>query len=233
MKYLGGKSKHGEEIARVIRSKKRFGGQTIREPFCGACWVSKWLYLESVICSDNHESLICLHRAIQQGWEPPDFISEGEYIEAHQQWKDGICNPWIGFVGFACSWGAKWWGGYARGHNKGVARNYCLEAKQSLLKNRERLKYIIFEYQNYKNIDPVDTVIYCDPPYRNTVGFHGEIFDTIGFWETMRYWSQNNVVLISEYVAPPDFVTIWQAEHFSMKGTDTKITTEKLFMLEK
>lgn len=229
MRYLGGKAKHGEEIARIIRSKRR-PGQTIREPFVGAAWVTQYLYSESVICSDNHKPLIQLHQAIQCGtWKPPDFISEEEYDELHQLWEDGECSPLIGFVGFACSWGAKWFGGYARGDN----RNFCLEAKESLLKKHRRLKHVIFEHKNYKNIDPGGIVIYCDPPYHRTTGYRGEIFDAVVFWEIVRHWSKNNIVLVSEYQAPSDFAIIWQSDRYAMKSTDAKLVTEKLFQLEK
>lgn len=232
MRYLGGKSRYGEEIARVIRSKKRHQHQLIIEPFCGACWVSQYLYSGPIHCSDICEPLIQMHKAIQNvHWEPPDFIGEEEYNELHEQWKNGECSPWIGFAGFACSWGAKWFGGYARG----LARNFCQEAKISLLKKHKYLRHVLFLYRNYKNItiSPGDTVIYCDPPYRGTIGYHGEIFDHINFWKKVREWSQDNTVIISEYQAPSDFKIIWQVEHFSIKGTDSKITTEKLFELEK
>lgn len=230
MRYLGGKARYGEEIARVIRSRKH-QGQTIREPFCGACWVSQYFGTPGpIICSDIHEPLILLHQAIQQGtWKPPDFISEEEYNKLHQQWKEGECSPWIGFAGFACSWGGKWFGGYARD----MTRNFCLESKRSLLEKHERTRHILFVYRNYRNLNPQYEVIYCDPPYRGTTGYNNKIFDTVTFWQIMRKWSQNNTVIVSEYEAPNDWKVIWEAEHFSMKGTDTKITTEKLFELEK
>jgi len=228
MKYLGGKARHGADIARVIRSKRR-QGQIFWEPFCGACWVSQYLYPGPLYCSDIHEPLIRLHQAIQQGtWELPDFISEQEYNKLYLQWKDGECSPWIGFAGFACSWSGKWFAGYARGEG----RNYCLEAKLSLLKKHKQLKEVTFTHHNYRTVSPHNEVIYADPPYRGTTGYEGEIFDTVSFWKTMRYWSKDNTVIISEYEAPADFKIIWQAEHFSIKGTDSKITTEKLFQLE-
>lgn len=228
MRYLGGKARHGEEIARIVRSK-RFQHQTIWEPFCGACWVSQYLQPTPVICSDICEPLIELHRAIQRGtWEPPDYISETEYTNLYHQWKEGQCSPWIGFAGFACSWGGKWFAGYSRGED----RNFCREAKQSLLAKHKRLRHVDFACNNYRNIHPHNAVVYCDPPYRGTTGYSSEIFNTMLFWQTVRYWAQDNKVIISEYEAPPDFEIIWQADHFSMKGVDTKITTEKLFMLK-
>lgn len=228
MRYLGGKARHGEEIARIVRSK-RFQHQTILEPFCGACWISQYLYPAPVICSDICEPLIQLHRAIQCGiWEPPDFISEQEYNDLHWKWRDGQCNHEIGFAGFACSWGGKWFAGYSRGE----ARNFCQEAKKSLLAKHKCLKHVTFTHCNYRNLHPYNSVIYCDPPYRGTEDYSSGIFDTMLFWQTVRRWSKNNKVIVSEYEAPIDFRIIWQTEHFSMKGTDTKTTTEKLFELK-
>ena len=229
MRYLGGKARHGEEIARIVRSKC-FSGQTIWEPFCGACWVSQYFsHMFHVICTDICEPLIELHRTLQKGnWEPPDFISEKEYNNLYEQWKEGQCSPWIGFAGFACSWGGKWFAGYSRGEN----RNFCQEAKQSLLKKHKYLKHVVFSHSNYRCRNPHGDVIYCDPPYRCTTGYSSDIFDTMLFWKKMREWSQDNKVIVSEYEAPSDFAIIWQADHFSMKGTDTKITTEKLFELK-
>lgn len=226
MRYLGGKARHGEEIARIVRSKCS-RGQTIREPFCGSGWITQYFPPTfQVKCSDIHEPLIALHCAVQEGsWEPPDFVSEEEYNLSRERWLNGECSPFIGFVGFACSWGGKWFAGYSRGE----ARNFCLEAKESLLKKHQYLKHVIFSHENYRNIRPHGEVIYCDPPYRGAEDYSSGIFDTMLFWHTMRRWSKDNKVIISEYVAPDDFKVIWSAEHYSIQGTDSKITTERLF----
>ena len=229
MRYLGGKSRYGEDIARVVRSKCTLG-QTIREPFCGAGWITQYFPLNyCVMSSDIHEPLIMLHRALQEGsWEPPDFVSEEEYNELHQQWKDGRRDHEVGFVGFACSWGGKWFAGYSRGGG----RNFCLEAKESLLKKHKNLKHVTFSHTNYRNIHPQGEVIYCDPPYRGTENYSSGIFDTQMFWQVVRKWSKENTVIVSEYEAPNDFDTIWEAEHYSMQGVDSKITTERLFTVK-
>ena len=223
MKYLGGKDRYGEEIARVVRSK-RCAGQLILEPFCGSCSVSQ--YLETpLICSDAHRPLIQLHQAVQQGWEPPDFISEEEYRNLHEEWKDGEEGPLIGFVGFACSWGGKWWGGYARDST----RNYCIEAKKLLLKKHKNLKNVKFEYRNYRNHEPRNLVIYCDPPYVGTTTYSIP-FDNKLFWSVIRKWSKHNKVVVSEYHAPDDFKIIWEVEDVcNVDGSRFKITRERLY----
>jgi len=220
MGYLGGKSRFGVEIARIIRSKRR-KNQVIMEPFCGMCYVSQHLYPELVICSDLCKPLILLHQAIQQGFIPPDFISEEEYAELKIRWKEGEDSPLIGFAGFACSFSGKWFGGYARGNS----RNYCSEAKRSLLKRHRLLKKIWFRYGNYRSLNPKGCLIYADPPYAGTTGYSFGEFDTTIFWKIMRNLSFDNTVLISEYKAPSDFNIIAEWKHFSTKGE----TVERLF----
>lgn len=223
MHYLGGKSRLGGKIALELRSRRQ-SLQNVLEPFCGSCWVTQHIYPGAIMASDICEPLIMLHNAVQRGWEPPDFITESEYAELQHAYNDGEISAIMGFVGFACSWGGKWFGGYARGDTN---RNYCREAKESLLKRHKFLKKVIFEYRNYKNIDPRGCLIYCDPPYRGTTGYGIDEWDSPTFWEIMRVWSRVNTVIISEYTAPRDFKIIWEHEHFTSVGSGK--TTERLF----
>jgi hypothetical protein len=52
--------------------------------------------------------------------------------------------------------------------------------------------------------------VYCDPPYEHTTRYKGTApFDHAAFWQTMRDWARHdNIVLVSEYHAPPDFVVV-------------------------
>ena len=60
-----------------------------------------------------------------------DNLSKEEYyyIKEHKDENKVL----TGFVGFGCSFGGKWFGGYARNR---VGRNYCLEAKKHTMKQR-------------------------------------------------------------------------------------------------
>jgi DNA adenine methylase len=75
-------------------------------------------------------------------------------------------------------------------------------------------------------------VIYCDPPYVNTKQYaNATKFNYDEFWNTMRFWSQDNIVLVSEQSAPEDFKCIWEQEvSRSIKATDKSKSTEKLFI---
>ena len=81
--------------------------------FCGACNVeAKVKGYDEIICNDNQPYLIALFKALQDGYDLPEVITEEDYhyVKDH---KDE--NPALtGFVGFACSFGGKWFGGYAR-----------------------------------------------------------------------------------------------------------------------
>ena len=65
-------------------------------------------------------------------------------------------------------------------------------------------------------------------------------FDNIEFWELMRKWSKNNLVIISETNAPNDFISIWektktrsicQSKKTRYKNTNkTDLIKEKLFV---
>jgi DNA adenine methylase len=223
MQYLGGKSAIGREIAEIIKSYA-FIDQTIYEPFCGAANVTQYLAPYKVEASDIHKSLILCLQAVQQGWLPPTSVSEQEYKRLQNLVKEGEESALLGFVGFACSWGGKWFDGYARGHN----RNYAEGCQHSLLKRIKKCTTTTFTHKNYRNLKPSNSVVYCDPPYRGTTGYGG-VWCPVTFWETMRQWSRTNKVLISEYTAPDDFKIIASFSHDSMDGLASKTVTEHLF----
>lgn len=219
MRYLGGKSRYGQVIAELIPRNK-----PIYEPFCGALWVTQ--YLCPVIASDIDEYLICLYNEIRNGWEPPDHISEQTYKDLREQAKEGVISPEIAFVGYACSWAGKWFGGYARGEN----RNFCLESKKTLISKMKCCKDVIFKHLNYLNLNVTNSTIYCDPIYVDTTS-HRKLWDTGQFWKWAREQvGKGNELYVSEYVAPSDFVPIKKFDHFST-GTKHK-TVEYVFKHE-
>jgi len=159
-----------------------------------------------MICNDNHEYLIALLKGVQDGYELPDTISREEYkyIKAHQD-EDKVLT---GFVGFGCSFGAKWFGGYA--YNK-TERNYAGESKRALLRDNEYLKNAEFICKDYREVElPEGCIVYADPPYYKTTQYSTGDFDTQAFWNYMREVSQSHLVFISELDAPEDFVPIWE-----------------------
>jgi len=230
MRYFGGKTKTCNQISEIIQHNLK-EGQLFISPFVGGGWVECLVEGEKQCC-DKHPYLIAMYQELQKGWKPPTALTKEEY----QHIKDNLDEkPYLsGFVGFGCSFAGKWFGGYA--HDK-TARNYYMNAYTSILRKMEGFKDTVFECKSYSEINPVGAVIYCDPPYKGTTPYSRNIigaFDSEAFWEKIREWSENNVVLVSEYNAPDDFKCVWQQQvklDIRDKENKKKTRVEKLFSL--
>lgn len=228
MQYLGGKSRTYKEICAFLESIRK-PNQPFVEPFCGACWVTQGMS-NPRYASDANEALITMYKALQNGWTPPSDVSEEYYTNLKT--KQDVKDPLTAFVGFGCSFGGKWFGGYARGTE---GRNYAANAHNSLMKKKDSLHDVKFKHQSYKDINVNNCLIYCDPPYANTTGYGavGE-FNSAEFWSTMRDWCETNTVVVSEYTAPEDFVCVWSKETktdmHTKSGKEPRV--ERLFMHE-
>jgi DNA adenine methylase len=140
-----------------------------------------------------------MFKALQNGWIPPNDVTEEEYqlAKTNQEKEPHIA----GFVGFACSFAGKFWGGYTR-DTKGENRNYALEGKNSILKKMETLRDATFTCKDFSELDYEGCLIYCDPPYKNTTPYYKKIlgeFDYDNFLEWIHKQSKKNIVLVSEY----------------------------------
>lgn len=229
IQYLGGKSRISKQISEVIideisrwkepnssldcvsnreRERERESNGRLISLFCGSCAVESKLapHFKSVICNDNHKYLVALWQALQDGYELPEVISEQAYKSIREHKDD---NPALtGFVGFGCSFGGKFFGGYAR--NK-TGTNYAAQSKRSILKDFANLQDAVFTCNDYKDVViPAGSIVYADPPYDNTTGYTSGKFNTEEFWEHMREISKDNMVFISELNAPDDFKCIWK-----------------------
>jgi DNA adenine methylase len=202
MRYLGGKSKIRKQIAAFLESLRK-PNQVYFEPFVGGGWVLQEMSGDR-IASDGNKALIAMYQALQDGWVPPEFVSEEEYKQIKHTYDES--SPMLAFCGFGCSFAGRWFGGYARAPGKDY---FAATSKRSLLKQLPLIKDVEFVQGLYNEHSPEGMLIYCDPPYSNTTqygAFSG--FDHVAFWEKMREWSLNNTVVISEYVAPDDFVCV-------------------------
>lgn len=227
MRYFGGKTRTCKQIASIINNS--ITNEKFLSPFVGGGWVETLINTEKE-CYDKHPYLIAMYKELQKGWKPPNTLSKAEYDYIKENKDD---KPHLtGFVGFGCSFAGKWFGGYAKDN---TGRNYCLNAHNSILSKMEGFKDTYFDCKDYKELNPKGYVIYCDPPYKGTTqydkGLVGE-FNTDDFWNTMREWSKNNVVFISEYSAPSDFEVVWEQEvKLDIRDSDNKKKKriEKLF----
>lgn len=203
MRYLGGKSKIRKELSKFLESV-RILDQTYFEPFVGGGWVLQEMSGKRK-ASDGNKALISMYQALQEGWEPPDFVSEDEWRKWRQT-KEVVAEPMMAFARFGCGFGGDWNGGYARSEGKTC---YAATSKRSLLKQLPLIKDVEFVQGLYNEHAPEGMLVYCDPPYANTTqygAFTG--FDHKAFWEKMREWTLSNTVVVSEYEAPEDFVCV-------------------------
>lgn len=246
MQYMGGKSRISRSIAEIINAvsgrkiqnratpipniKRIGGGQVFVSLFCGSCSVeSKVTGFQRMILNDRHEYLIALLKGVQGGYELPDAITETEYQYIRQNKSE---DPVLtGFVGFGCSFGGKWFGGYAR--NKG-GTNYAAQSKKSLLKDMATLTDAEFVCGDYRTLPiPYGAVIYADPPYEGTTGYSGDKFDSNDFWIAMRLLADTgHTVFISEQTAPDDFICVWEKPFMRTLDVNKQNQfqiTEKLF----
>ena len=75
-------------------------------------------------------------------------------------------------------------------------------------------------------------VIYCDPPYRATMGY-GVSFDSDRFWSWAGEASRVCDVYVSEYDAPDGWVSIWskpKRQSVARPDQGRNLRTENLFV---
>ena len=103
MRYMGGKSRIANCISDVI-NRSLANGEPFVSLFCGACSVESKVNATSKVLNDKHEYLIEMLRAVQNGYELPDSITEEQYRYIKRHCDDD--KALSGFVGFACSFGS-------------------------------------------------------------------------------------------------------------------------------
>jgi DNA adenine methylase len=232
MQYMGGKFAIAGQISGLLR-QLRVGDQPYLEPFVGGCNIVPRIIGGVRIASDANPYLITMYKALQAGWEPPQVATKERHAELKQAMDSN--NPETAFYGFARSFGGDWFGGFTDESTPSHVPSTSSVAKQ--LKNlATKIADVTFTCCDYRAHDPHGMLIYCDPPYANTTSYKAaDAFDHDVFWQTMREWSKDNTVCISEYVAPPDFVPVWQQRKTTgLRGTDGKgkRTIETVFMHE-
>lgn len=226
MQYMGSKNRHAKEILPIIL-KDRVEGQYYVEPFVGGANM-----IDKVdgprIGNDIHPHLICLLRAAAVGWIPPESVTEEEYRSAKSSMQ---VTPYVGFVGFLCSFGAKWFNGYARNSKN---RDYVRTGRNAIIKQSPNLSGIDFVCSSYRDMKiPRNSIVYCDPPYEGATKYAND-FDHYDFWNWCRELCiEGHRVFISEYNSPDDFVSVWEkssSANLSSKRKSSSHRVERLFV---
>lgn len=212
MQYFGGKARIAKPLADYLNSQLK-DGQPFVDLFCGSCNVVSKIDSKRVrVANDLHPQLIAMWKYVQSNGILPDTISEVEYQTVRE-----LGEPWLrGFIGFGCSFAGKYFGGYARGTE---TRNYAANAKNSILAKMKNLVGVEFSNKSYKDVAlPENSMLYCDIPYKNSVGYSVGDFNHEDFYKwAEQKQAEGFTVLVSEYSknVPVGWEIVWQ--HASKK----------------
>lgn len=219
---MGSKSRVAKYIVPIIQNEiNTHNIETYIEPFCGGCNIIDKIVCKNKIASDNQKFLISLYQNLDKLIQLPEFVTKEHYSDVRDCFNnrtDRYPDWYVGAIGFLASYNGRFFdGGYAGlVHTKsGSIRNYYDEAKRNLLDQVNHLKGIEFQYGDYEELysDIKNTLIYCDPPYQNTKKYGvSKKFDYERFWQWAERMSNNNIVLVSEHIAPDRWECVWKQE---------------------
>lgn len=232
MKYMGSKARHAKEILPIIL-EGRSAGQVYVEPFVGgANTIDK--VPGARIASDFNPYVAALWEATSRGWLPPKFVSEEDYEAA----KSSTDMPYKGYVGFALSFGGKFFGGYRRdvAGTKGCIENMRTQSRRAYESFEKQASHLIgvdvFNLDYRKLHIPENSIIYCDPPYAGTTKYATGAFNHEQFWEwCIEMHTMGHNVFVSEYYAPEGWKCVWEktVNNTLTKDTGSKQGVERLF----
>lgn len=235
MKYVGGKHLIGFELSDFLNSICDIEDvDGYLEPFCGSLGVFKFMCdfdYKKMIASDLHPDLIALWKAVKDNsLKYPKSINEKTYNK-YKNMKSP--DPLKALIGFGCSFGGDFFSSFSQKYAGDSGRNFYQETLRSIAKIKEDISKpsVKFYRKKYSDFNPKNMLVYCDPPYQFTTGYSTGSFDHDKFWDTMREWSKNNYVFISEEQAPKDFVVIWEKKKFRSLGKNNRThKVEKVFV---
>jgi DNA adenine methylase len=246
--YHGGKQRIGKQLAEVIvdRSKdiaeeEGFEINGYCEPFCGMLGVYRHipeLLREEgfdeldYLAGDANESVVLMWQAAQKGWRPPAQCSYNEYKRLESTHRASRLK---GFIGHQCSFGGKYFQGFSKKYD--TTKNPEKASKRvseiaTGLKSVDITHGIYSQFSNLKGY-----IVYCDPPYSKFNKYYDESkhelkFDTERFWDWCHRMSRNNIVMVSEYSAPPGVRSISEFRHTSCHRGNVKNNKEILYLVE-
>lgn len=241
MKYMGSKSRIAKDIVPIIQGYiDRNHITTYIEPFVGGANVIDKIHCKRRIGTDKNKYLIALLQRVADGNELLESVSRELYSDVRATYDTGKYEDWlVGNIGFLASYNGRWFdGGYApagyeQTKNGPRYRDYYQESKRNILSQQKDIASVDFGVKDYTEYNPLGCLIYCDPPYSGTKQYKNAMnFDYELFWDTVRKWSRNNIVIVSELTAPNDFTCFWKKNvSRTMKSTDnTMRALEKMFI---
>lgn len=232
MKYMGSKRRIAKHILPImLQEAEKHGLTTWVEPFVGGGnMIDKVPKSYKRVGYDVNDHTIHAMIGIRDHLdELPDSVSEGLYKTIKGTAPDPV-NSWIRFE---MSFASKLDGGYAR---NSLGTDYAKCAKNLAHKQSPLIQGIDFHCANYQDLDFKDCLIYCDPPYKDSTGYAVKGFNHDDFYDWCRNQAKKNIVFVSEYSMPDDFIEVWHGEiktnFASSRKKATHQAVEKLFCLK-
>lgn len=229
MKYMGSKNRIAKHLLPIMLAEMEKHGITKWvEPFVGgANMIDKVPSRYERIGYDLNDHAIFAAIGVRDYIDDfPREVSKEYYLKI----KGTKPDPITSWIRFHCSFGAKFEGGYAS-NQRGA--NYCMEGRKNLYKQSKLIKGVDFICDSYENLDLKDCLIYCDPPYQNSANYKTGSFDHDKFFDWCREQAKKNIVFVSEYNMPDDFIEVWCGEvktnFASTRKSATHNAVEKLF----
>ena len=233
MKYQGSKRRIAKYIIPIMLNSVEINEETIfYDVFCGGANLIDKVPLKNRIAIDNDDYLIEALKVIRDN--PTNLpknnkeFTEKDYSNVKNN-KEKYPKWFVGYVGFALSWGGRWFSSFRR---DSLNRDYVKEAYNSAIKQSKLLQGIEFICLDYKKIKyKKNSIIYCDPPYQNTAKYKC-VFNHVEFWDWVRKMSKDGYnIFVSEYNAPEDFKVVWEKEIINelVKTGNKRKRIEKLF----
>ena len=105
VKYLGSKRRIAKELLEIILPYRK-DGQAWVEPFVGGANMIDKVEGRRIGADINHYVIAC-YKAIQDGWIPPEKLSEQEYKEIKAS-KDAYPDHMVWFALALCSFAGSW-----------------------------------------------------------------------------------------------------------------------------
>ena len=164
------------------------------------------------ICDLNPE-VVAVWQAIQQGWVLSEEDLKCDTKEEYLEWREKpssiertavkLCNAYNSVDD---------WGSYRCDKDS----RHLKESKRRLLQVQPSMSRVtVLPAASYEKhvLSGGPALIIYDPPYLNNTYARSNPFfkfDHTAYWATVRAQSVSNIVVTCEYVAPPDFVCVFE-----------------------
>ena len=205
---------------------------TFIDCFCGGANIVDKVKCETHIASDYNEDLIALLKYAQSDNDlsiAPKECTFEHYADVRSNRTTGkYPQEYVALIGYCASYGGRYYdGGYGRDAKGG--RSIYTERVANLKEQAPNLKGIEFfcrDYKDYLSMNIKNALFYLDPPYKGTKQYSKQSIDYEEFYDFCRELSKDNIVVISEYNMPDDFICIWEKERKVLQKSD-RVTGEK------